>query len=340
MYLQVWRTMAAQHGLITTAQARDCGLTTSHLALLVRTGKLVVVRRSVYTDGDTWAALDEDRGRHRLRTRAATMRMTRAHVASHDSSAHELGLQILNPPDPHVHITRRGSTNAWTEYGVKHHLARYSQDQVLRVDGLDVLDLARTAVDIAREHGEPYGEIACDAALRMGVPRSALEDACAVMQHWPHLRRTERAVAFARHGAANLAETLTRILVSELGIGDPDLQFPVQLDTGRVAWGDIRVNRHIFEFFGEVKLRPPEAGGVAEVPAYQVVRDAKQRDIQLGHQGLGVSHLMWPDLWGDARAATKRRLRTEYDETVRRFGTELPERLARQARELRDRRGA
>ena len=31
------------------------------------------------------------------------------------------------------------------------------------------------------------------------------------------------------------------------------------------------------------------------------------------------------------RAATKRRLRTEYDDTVRRFGTRLPERLERQA---------
>jgi len=340
MYLQVRRIMAANHELITTAQARDCGLTTTRIGFLVRTGKLVVVRRGVYTDGELWDSLDEDRGRHRLRTRAATKRMTRAFVASHDSSAHEHGLEILNPPDPHVHITRPGSTNAWTEYGVKHHLARYRLDQVSTIDGLDVLDLARTAVDIAREHGEPYGEIACDAAMRLGVPRSALEDACAIMVHWPHHRRTERAVAFARPEAANLAETLTRILVEELGIGETDPQFPVQLDSGPVAWGDVRVNCHLFEFFGEIKLRPPEAGGVARVPAFQVLRDAKKRDIELGHEGLGVSHLMWADLWGDQRAATKRRLRTEYGDTVRRFGDRLPERLERQARELRQQRGA
>jgi len=340
MYLRLRQVMAANHGLITTAQARDCGLTSSHIAHLVRTGVLVVVRRGVYADGEAWRALDEDRGRHRLRTRAATMRMTRAFVASHDSSAHELGLEILNPPDPHVHITRPGSTNAWTEYGVKHHLARFHRDQVVRIDGLDVLDLARTAVDIAREHGEPYGEIACDAAMRMGVPRSALEEAAAIMQHWPHHRRTERAVAFACAQAANLAETMMRILLEEMALGETDPQFPVQLDSGRVAWGDIRVGCHIFEFFGEIKLRPPESGGVAQVPAYQVVRDAKKRDIELGHEGLGVSHVMWADLWEPARAAAKRRLRTEYEDTVRRFGVELPERLVRQARELRDRRGA
>jgi len=160
------------------------------------------------------------------------------------------------------------------------------------------------------------------------------------MLHWPHHRRTERAVAFARAEAANLAETLMRILVEELALGETDPQFPVRLDSGRVAWGDLRVNRHLFEFFGEIKLRPPEAGGVAQAPAYQVVRDAKKRDIELGHEGLGISHIMWGDLWGAARAATKRRLRTEYEETVRRFGTQLPERLVRQARELREQRRA
>ena len=337
MYAHVRHVMAAQHGLITTAQARDCGLTTSRIGFLVRTGELVVVRRGVYVEGELWDSLDEDRGRHRLRTRAATLRMTRAFVASHDSSAHEHGLEILNPPDPHVHITRPGSTNAWTEYGVKHHLARFRGDQVCQVDGLEVLDLARTAVDIAREHGEPYGEIACDAAMRHGVPRSALEDACAVMEYWPHHRRTERAVAFARPEAANAAETMTRLLVAELGVGEPDPQFPVRLDSGRVVWGDLRVNCHLFEFFGEIKLRPPAAGGVARAPAHQLVWDAKRRDIDLGHQGLGVSHVVWADLWGDRRAVAKRRLRTEYDDTVRRFGDRLPERLARQARELRQR---
>jgi hypothetical protein len=334
----VRQVMAANHGLITTAQARDCGLFTASISHLVRTRAFVVVRRGIYADGEMWDALDEDRGRHRLRTRAATLRMTRAFVASHDSSAHEHGLEILNPPDPHVHITRPGSTNAWTEYGVKHHLARYRREQVMRIDGLDVLDLARTAVDIAREHGEPYGEIACDAAMRRGVPHSALEDACAIMTYWPHHRRTERAVAFARPGAANLAETMARMLVTELGIGEVDLQFPVRLDSGRTAWGDLRVGCHIFEFFGEIKLRPPAAGGVAQSPAFDVVMAAKKRDIELGHQGLGVSHIIWADLWDPHRRAAKRRLRTEYDDTVRRFGDRLPERLARQARELRDER--
>src|SRR3954449_5829433 len=106
--------MATNHGLITTFQARDCGLSTSQLAHLVRSGALVPVRHGVYVDGELWTSLDEDRGQHRLRTRAALMTMRRRFVVSHDSSAHEHGLEILNPPEPHVHITRPGSTAAWS----------------------------------------------------------------------------------------------------------------------------------------------------------------------------------------------------------------------------------
>lgn len=327
--------MARNNGLITTHQLRDAGLTTTQIRHALRTGALVVVRRRIYCDGELWRSLAPDRGRQRLRTRAATLTMHRGFVVSHDSSALEHELEILLPPDPFVHITRPGSTNAWTQYGVKHHLARFSRDQVQTVAGMEVLDLARTAVDIAREHGEPYGEIACDAALRRGVRRRDLEDACAIMDNWPHIRRTRRAVEFARPEAANLAETLLRILVDELELGALDPQFPVQLDDGRVVWCDLRVGCHIFEFDGQLKYRAPQQGGVAEGPLQEVIWAEKKRDIALGRQRLGTSHVIWADLWPPHREEAKKRLLTEYLDTVERFGTRLPERLVRQARELR-----
>ena len=39
----------------------------------------------------------------------------------------------------------------------------------MQANGFDVLGLARTAIDIAREHGRPYGVVAVDSARRMGV---------------------------------------------------------------------------------------------------------------------------------------------------------------------------
>jgi Transcriptional regulator, AbiEi antitoxin len=334
--------MAANGGLLTWAQARDGGLLTPELRHLVRQGVLVPLRRGLYVDGELWRSLDPYREQHRLRTRAVIAGLKRGFVVSHDSAAHELEMEmeILLPPVPHTHITRPGSTTAWTRYGVKHHYARYSRSQIVVVDELEVLEPARTAVDIAREHGEPYGEIACDAALRAGATKDALRDACASMASWPHILRTRRAVEFASLGAQTVIETLGRMLVAELGVGEPDPQFPVRVEDGRVLWGDIRVGCHLFETHGKIKYLSPAEGGVAEESPGVIAWKSKKRDRLMASEGLGTSHLYWEDCWPPRRSATLVRLREEYDDTVRRFGDRLPERLARQAREIRGARGA
>lgn len=337
---EIRAVMAANGGLLTWAQARDGGLSTPEIRHLVRRGSLVPLRRGLYVDGEYWRSLDPYREQPRVRTRAVIACLKRGFVVSHDSAAYELGLDIVAPPVPHTHITRPGSTTAWTRYRVKHHYARYASSQIVMVDGLEVLDAARTAVDIAREHGEPYGEIACDSALRLGVTKGALRDACAPMTSWPHILRTRRAVEFARPGAQTPIETLGRILVEELGVGETDLQFPVRVEGGRVVWGDIRVGCHIFETDGKVKYLSPEEGGVASESPAAIAWKAKKRDRLLFAEGLGSSHIHWEDCWPPGRTQALVRLREEYDDTVRRFGDRLPERLARQARELRGERGA
>jgi hypothetical protein len=318
----------------------DAGVWSTEISHLIRQRRLVVVRRGVYADAELWAALGSEAERHRLRTRAATLHMRRDYVLSHDSAAYEHGLEILQPPTPYVHVTRYGVTGAWTRHGIKHHLAPFGREQKMRIGDLQVLDLARTAVDIAREHGEPYGEIACDAVLRRGVPRKELEAAVLAMTSWPHVTRTRRAVNFADPGAANLAETMGRILVSELGLGDVDTQFPLELEDGRVVWADMRIGLHLFEVDGKVKYTPVEDGGVATRPLTEVVWEEKKRERLIRRQGLGVSRIIYADYWPPQRAEALIRLREEYDDTVSRFGDVLPERLARNAARLRGHRSA
>ncbi len=327
--------MAANHGLITRAQALDCGLAAAEIRRCLRSGELVLVCRGVYADGPVWADLDEYVGRPRLRTRAAIRTMTRGWVVSHDSSADEHGLPILKPPDPHVHVTRPGTTGAWTKNGVKHHLARFTDDQVVELGDVRVLDLPRTAVDIAREHGSPYGEIACDATLRHGVPRAALAAAAAPMTNWPHIRRTREAINFADPRAESAVETMGRLLVTELQLGPVDPQFPARLEDGRVVWGDIRVGCHLFECDGKIKYTPVTDGGVAEKPITEVVWEEKKRERLLHRVGLGTSRIFFEDYWSPQRKAALARMQAEYDETVARFGDRLPEHLVRNARELR-----
>ena len=128
-----------------------------------------------------------------------------------------------------MHVTRPGVTGSRTENGVKHHLAGYDERDLAVVGGLRDDGLARTAVDIGREHGFEDGVVACDAALRLGASRADL---------WRALERDD--VLAARHpgprrasgsptaGAQNVGESLLRLMVLELDIGLPETQYVVR----------------------------------------------------------------------------------------------------------------
>jgi hypothetical protein len=329
---------ASQFGLVTRRDAMDAGMTPSMIMMAVRAGDLVIVRRGVYALGEVWAEADEYRGRHRLRSRAATMVMHRGWVLSHDSSADEHGLELLRPSEPHVHITRPGYTSAWTRYGVKHHYARYQPSQVVEIEGAAVLDMARTVADVAREHGELAGVVTADSAMRHGVSRIQLLEAVAPMVHWPYSTHPRNAIDLADPRAENAHESLGRMLVRELDIGEADLQFPVRTAEG-IKWCDIRVGNHVFECDGRIKYLSPERGGVASRPIEDVLWDEKRRERLIASENLGVSRIFFEDHWGSKRALALRRLRAEYAVSEARFGREVDPRLAHEAAEIRARWG-
>ena len=333
---------AVQHGLITRAQALDLGLSSSAIQFLIRRGEWVVVRRGVYADTAAWHELDDHRGKPLMRARGAVMTMRRGWVLSHDSAAHALGMAILRSDPAFVHITRPGVTNAWTKTGVKHHLARYTPEQVVTAEGLPSLDWARTAVDIAREHGVIAGTVAADSAMQHGVSRSALVLAHEpFMRCWPGVTAVRRSVALADGDAESPGETLLRLLVVEMAIGEPHTQFPVRLADGRLFWCDLRVGNHLFEFDGLIKYRRPEAGGIATDDPDQVVIQERQRERLICAEGFGMSRVVWAELWGAARTSTKARLAAEVAVTRDRFGDEVPaHRLELAARLSRRRRAA
>jgi hypothetical protein len=176
-----------QHGLVTSRQARQNGLDFNDVERLVRAGAWLPLRRGVYVESAYWHALDQFRGQPLLRARAAQLTLRSAFVFSHDSAAlaHDMGV-------PHaealVHVTRPKVHGDRVRAGVKHHLAPYSPDQVTEAAGLPVLDVVRTALDMAREHGVMAGVAACDQALRRGATRAQLRQEASRMRCWPHSR--------------------------------------------------------------------------------------------------------------------------------------------------------
>ncbi|MGA8246128.1 MAG: hypothetical protein WB797_04425, partial [Nocardioides sp.] len=147
------------------------------------------------------------------------------------------------------------------------------------------------------------------------------------MTHWPGVVAARGAAELADPRAENAAESLARLLVVELGIGDVEPQFAVWLD-GRMVWCDLRVGNHVVEFDGRIKYQGRDDGGVSVKPAEQVVWEERQREREICAQGLGMSRLVWSDLFGAARRRAQQRLLAEYALTVTRFGTRLPDHLA------------
>lgn len=323
-----------QRGLVTRRQALVAGYDEHEIRRMTTdTGPWLVVRRGVYIERELWEGLGPYDARPALRDRAAQLAMSVPHVLSHDSAARAHGLPMLRPRVELSHVTRPGVGGSRTRFGVKHHLSQV-MPPIVEVGGLHVTGLARVALDLGREHGFNAGVVACDGVLRRGVTRTDLETELEGMWCWPNITRSREAVVYADPGAESVGESLSRILLDELGLGPVETQFAVRLPTGTV-WCDMRIGCHVFEFDGRVKYRRPEQGGLADRPADEVVWDEKKRERLICAEGLGLSRIIWEDLWGAARERTKARLLADYRLSATRFGTVLPEHLAAYSRRMR-----
>ena len=335
------RALAArQGGLVTRRQAIEAGHTERELRSLTAVhGPWVVVRRGVYAERALWDSLTGYDGPARLRDLAVHLTMTTDHTMSHDSAARALGLPMLRPTHELSHITRVGVGGSRTERGVKHHLTRVDVTDVRQVDGMTVTGPARTAVDLAREHSIETGVIACDRFLHDGGDRSELRAVLGAMWCWPGSTRVRASIELADGGAETPGESLMRLLVVELGVGETDSQFPVRIGDG-VAWTDLRVGCHTFEFDGRLKFRRESDGGVDTRPVDEVLWAERRRERAVCAEGLGMSRVIWDELFGKERDRLKKRLLAEYDVTLTRFGSALPPHLVESAARLRAERSA
>ena len=308
----------AQHGLVTSSQLREVGLAANDVRRLLAAGTLFRIRRGVYVDGEVWSSLEPFRERPLLRIRAAQHVLRSPHVFSHDSASIVHGMGAPSPQDALVHVTRPKVHGDAVRAGVKHHLAPYWPDDVVEVEALQVLGRARTAVDMVREHGRAHGLAACDAAMRTGTTRTELAAVVERMRSWPHSRCMRWCVEHADPRAESYLESLGRDFVLELGIGRPVLQFGLS-DGNRTAFVDLLVGRHCFEIDGRVKYVPGNPSG--EDPTTVLLKEKARTDFLAGFK-LGASRITHDDLFR-GRAAALRRVVREYDDTCRRFGTQV-----------------
>lgn len=315
---------SAQGGVFTRRDAVECGYSEREMKTLTgHRGAWVVVRRGCYTERSLWETLDED-GRYLSKVWAVALSMKRDAVLSHGSAAVAHGMPMRPRWRELAHVTRSDVHGSRTENGVKHHLGTFRPEDLVKVDGLTVTGLARTAMDIGREHGYEDGVVATDSALRLGAAREECDLVLGGMRSWPGVTAARAAFEVADGGAQTVGESLLRLMVLELDIGVPETQFVI-VEGGLRAEIDLRVGRHLFEFDGRIKYIARERGGVADESPEQVLWNEKRREdwVRRAGGGYGMSRVVWEEMFGVKRRATLRRLREEFEGTLSRFGRDM-----------------
>ena len=269
------------------------GVSDSQLARSRSDGGLVRLRRGAYVRPDGELLGHEDA--HRLLVRATMPLLGPGWTLSHGSAAVLRGVPVWPEALTHVHVTRPRAGGGRRRTTVHRHGCPLDPDEVVEVDGWPTTDLARTVVDLARSVPFEQGVAAADRALALGATVLELEAALTRAGRLRGAGAARRVVAFADGRSESVGESLSRVLLADLGLMPEDLQHRVMDGpwlAGRVdfAWPSLRI---IGEFDGRVKygrlLEADEDAGDA------VFRE-KRREDRLRELGWQVVRWAWADL--------------------------------------------
>lgn len=315
----------AQGGVFSTSQALKAGYTRDEIrGFIGKRREWVRVRRGVFATAETaeaWSLAE----RQMASDRAASLNMTTAHLLSHDSAARLLGLPLVSTKDSLIHITRPGVEGTRTDCGVRHHLGKMPPG-AMSVGAFRTTDLARTALDIGREHGLVAGVCAADQVLRRGVGGQAFLRELDLMGHWPHIKRARQAISMADPGADSPAESLARLCLLGLDRGQVRTQFPFPMGDGRrSAWADLVLGPLVVEVDGRVKYDEGEPGALWQ---------EKLRQHAIERQPVLVERVVWEEVLPRSWSKTMNRLAAAYERAVSRFGPGLPPEIETRAARL------
>lgn len=237
MDFALYRTIAAQGGVFTTAQARD-SYSEWEIRQLVASGRW---RRSRWRGVLVDAELPESPS---VELRAAALAAGPDLVACHSTAARLWGFDVLGGPTLHfvgppTLVNRRLP-------GIQVHPSSLGCDDAVLVEGVWCTPAARTACDVVRLTAPIDGLATLDAALRSTwCTREDLAVAAAAQSGLREVIRLRRLIPHADHRAESPMESRMRWRFLDGGLPPPELQIRVGnamaerfLDTG---WLEHRV---------------------------------------------------------------------------------------------------
>lgn len=300
----------AQHGVVSTADARALGIGTGQLRLLVRSGRLLPLVRGWYAVAPVvgeapWRTADSftaARSLHRLRT-AALLRSFEGRVtASHQSAVVLRGGRLWRADLETVHLTRTRDDHSRHRLGAVLH-PRVAMEPTTAPDGLSTVPMAVAVVQVGlvpiagRHSPDPMESlIAADGALHDGhITREELDSALALHRRHPQVEGVRLLLRHADGRHESVGETRLAHVLRNLGYPFTP-QVPV-IARGVTRRGDFGIDGTdvVVEFDGLAKYAE---GSVR--PGFPRVRralaDEKARQSDLEDAGKEVARVVWADL--------------------------------------------
>ena len=305
MCCQVWRPGAACCRLVAwtfTGQPQLVAQGTDYQALarLARSGELHRVRHGAYADEASTSSLD----RHRALVDGTWPLLYSDAVLSHASAGVWHGLPAWDAMLALVHITRPVGGHGRVSANLHVHYAEVPSAEILRIDGLPVTSLERTAVDLARSVSFERAVAIMDGALHLGGREEALASAVRAGRKRHGIAIAREALAFADGRSESVGESISRVRLSQAGLPTPHLQFEIRDRNGiwiartDFAWPEFGV---VGEFDGRVKY----IGAPDHVTSVVMAEKSREQAIQAA--GWTVIRWGWQDLSHPAMLAQRLR---------------------------------
>lgn len=267
------------YGVISSADGTH---SRSALAHAIRTGRLVRVRRGLYVPAEVWdagnATYEAVHRRHVIAAHVGTL-ATRNAFASHYSAALIAGLPTWRPvgQTPCLTLPRRSQA---TLPGLHIHRALVPASHIAR-GPLRSLSVARTVLDLAREHRLRDAVVAGDYALAEGL--TTLDDLHRTGQdcfRFPGIVRARHMIELLDARAESPLESVSRLVLNRLRFPAPVPQVPIYDRAGQFL-GRSDFYWHELGIVGE-------ADGRSKYTDAAVLWEEKRRQDALTAEGLVV----------------------------------------------------
>lgn len=301
------RALIDAHGVFTRKEAVALGYHDHAIAMLVKAGDWVRVRRGAYVLGPQWNTMTESQ-RYAALCRAALHQARTEVVLSHLSAANEYGCPLWDCDLSQVHLTRVDERAGRAEAGVVQHRGVIAEgDVVTHEDGIARMSATRTALELTTQLDVEHALVEIDFLLHAGLTTiEELYQRYEAMAHWPRTLTTDLVLRLADGRSESVGESRARFLCWSQHLPAPVPNFPIcnalGVEIARVdlAWPDLGV---FLEFDGKVKYESRRREGESVVDC--VLREKRRESLICEITGWRCIRITWADLYRPAEVAAR-----------------------------------